>query len=275
MKRNPLVCVAFAASTAVNVCPQNVLAQDAAAASLADAEAPSQAESLFAQAQTHYNLGEYDEAIELFRRSYELSREALLIYNIAQALRLKGDCIRARDSYRDFLRLASESKERADLAREEELAQAHLAALQQRCQPDVTEARAATKEPSPVPAAPPVQRPSLSAKIAPPENAHRLRPLIWGLAGAGIASGALGVYFATDVRRRSQADSAAPRFDPSRDDQGRRAERLQWAFLGGGAVALAASGALTWLNIRSEKPRLVLLPRFALGEIGLTFDLVR
>lgn len=260
MRRNPLACTALAAMALVSIRVQPALATGP--------EMPSQAETLFEQAQTHYNLGEYEAAISLFRRSYELSQEPLLIFNIAQALRLKGDCLRARDSYRNFLRLAAESK-RPDLAGEQQMAQGHMVSLDRSCQP---EPPLETRSPSTV-ARPLVHPPSPSVESAAPSRPRRLRPVIWSLAGAGVASSALGIYFATEVRRQSKAASDAPRFDPSRSDQGRRTERLQWVSLGGGAVALGAAGVLAWLDHRSGRPGLMVRPHVAFDEVGLTVNL--
>src|SRR4051812_14843514 len=85
-----------------------------------------EARELFTQGQLHYSLGEYDEAIVQFRRAYELTAAPGLLFNIAQAHRLAGQCKRAIDVYRHFIRLAPESEYRAE-------ADMHVASLVLRC----------------------------------------------------------------------------------------------------------------------------------------------
>src|SRR5262245_39858135 len=73
-----------------------------------------QARELFARGQTHYSLGEYEQAVADFRRAYELTAAPGLLFNIAQAHRLNGDCKQALEIYRHFVRLAPESEYRAE-----------------------------------------------------------------------------------------------------------------------------------------------------------------
>lgn len=81
---------------------------------------------LFQQGQVHYSLAEYDEAIALFREAYELTGAPGLLFDTAQAHRLKGDCQRAVEIYRHFLRLAPASKQAGE-------AQVHVSALAPTC----------------------------------------------------------------------------------------------------------------------------------------------
>jgi tetratricopeptide (TPR) repeat protein len=90
------------------------------------AEAEKEARGLFAQGQIHYSLGEYQQAIAQFRRAYELTSAPGLLFNIAQAHRLDGDCKQALEVYRHFVRLAPESPYRAE-------ADVQIGALAPRC----------------------------------------------------------------------------------------------------------------------------------------------
>jgi tetratricopeptide (TPR) repeat protein len=103
----------------------------AAAADPATAETPAtepdtDARRLFAQGQVHYSLGEYEQAITAFRRAYELSKAPGLLFNVAQAYRLNGDCKQALEVYRHFTRLVPDSEYRLE-------ADTHIAALVVRC----------------------------------------------------------------------------------------------------------------------------------------------
>ena len=55
------------------------------------ATAQDQAREQYDKGLTHYNLAEWDEAIAAFKKAYELSHAPGLLYNVAQAQRLKGD----------------------------------------------------------------------------------------------------------------------------------------------------------------------------------------
>jgi len=58
----------------------------------------------FGKAREHYNLGEYDQAIVELKEAYRLWKQPLLLFNIAQAYRLQGDCAQAMTFYRSYLR---------------------------------------------------------------------------------------------------------------------------------------------------------------------------
>lgn len=81
-------------------------------------ETKERARKLFEQGQVHYSLGEYDHAIAFFREAYEISSAPALLFNLAQANRLKGECRRAVELYRHFLRLAPESAQAGKAAEE-------------------------------------------------------------------------------------------------------------------------------------------------------------
>lgn len=81
-------------------------AEAAAEAQPPAAGAPSDPERLFAQGKLHYELGEYEEAIVLFRRAYEETQDPGFLFNVAQAYRLFGKCRQALQVYSHFLRLA-------------------------------------------------------------------------------------------------------------------------------------------------------------------------
>jgi tetratricopeptide (TPR) repeat protein len=63
---------------------------------------------------TAYNLGEYDRAVDELKKAYELSNAPSLLFNIAQALRLKRDHAQALLFYRNYLRLEPNAPNRAD-----------------------------------------------------------------------------------------------------------------------------------------------------------------
>lgn len=78
----------------------------------------------------HYNLGEFDRAIEAFKEAYKLEPNSALLLNIAQAYRMAGDCPRALLSYKAFIRNGGD-EEAVRLAAE------HEANLSRQCGPAV------------------------------------------------------------------------------------------------------------------------------------------
>jgi tetratricopeptide (TPR) repeat protein len=64
--------------------------------------APS-AEDLYTEGQAAYDRADYPTAIARWRASYEISGEPGLLFNLAQALRLSGDCPGALSTYRKFV----------------------------------------------------------------------------------------------------------------------------------------------------------------------------
>jgi tetratricopeptide (TPR) repeat protein len=82
-------------------------------ATAADEEKDRKAKDLYEQGNTHYDLAEYDQAIDLFKQAYALSHRPTLLYNIAQAYRLKNDCEQALQVYKNYLRVDPSSPFRA------------------------------------------------------------------------------------------------------------------------------------------------------------------
>lgn len=84
------------------------------------------ARELFMKGRIAYDLGNYDEAIAKFQGAYEQMQEPAFLFNIAQAYRLKNDCSRAIDAYRNFLRVGRQSENR-------DAAESHLSDLRRTC----------------------------------------------------------------------------------------------------------------------------------------------
>ena len=80
------------------------------------AEGPAaSAKDLYLQGQKYYDLGEFERAIELFKRSYEVEARPQLLFNIAQAYRFAGNPERAHFFYNAFLRNLPKAPNRAEV----------------------------------------------------------------------------------------------------------------------------------------------------------------
>ena len=173
-----------------------------------------QARALTTTGLSHYQAGEYDQAIAAFKAAHALVPIPLLLFNIGQAYRLKGEatCGEALTYYREFLRTPGDVNHA--LARE------HAAAMEQCLKRRASAAAApppasAVAPPSGpasgrVAASPPAAGPlGIAAEVAPPEVAPVPPPpptarrwqLIGGLAATTVGLGltAVGIYQGTQV----------------------------------------------------------------------------
>jgi tetratricopeptide (TPR) repeat protein len=218
-----------------------------APARAADESERSEAVRAFQQGNTHYDLGEYQEAIPFFRRAYEISREPALIFNIAQAYRLAGDCHRALETYGQFLRVTSDAALRS-------AAQAHSETLRQSCGTPASTAS-----------------PASTVVATPPPPSQTWRRM--GQAGVGIGiltgAGAVALYAVNGpryqrwrdendrLRTRQVTDPAeAFRRQQSNDDLWRSIERTDGLALGlaiTGAALTVAGGLVWWLSPPRER----------------------
>ncbi len=136
-----------------------------------------------------YRAGNYDDAIAKLEASYRLVPVSGLLYDLAQAHRLKGDCISARTFYRRFL-------DQVPVGPVEPLARSHLAEMD-RCMAAST-----------APAAPALllgptlvtQHPS-----SPPRRPGRFgRRAAWATGIAAVGLAATAGYFAWRADQSSQ-----------------------------------------------------------------------
>jgi tetratricopeptide (TPR) repeat protein len=92
----------------------------------APAAARSEAKRLFDEGTDLYDRGDYDNAIGRFRQAHRLWPDPLVIFAVAQAQRLKGDCTEAIESYSRFIKAVDPSPVRQE-------AEQYLSELQQSC----------------------------------------------------------------------------------------------------------------------------------------------
>jgi tetratricopeptide (TPR) repeat protein len=151
-------------------------------ASSARADDASAGKELYERGVYHFNLGEYDAALEAFRAAYTPQRPEIL-FNIAQCLRKLKRFDAAADAYKAFLATAppgSDVEGARRMAREME---------------DAAAAARAPAPPAPV-IAPPAADPPLAMRRAPPPRRSPLRTPGIGLTGAGAGLLVAGGVFA-------------------------------------------------------------------------------
>ena len=211
------------------------------------------AAELFRLGKEAYDRQEYARAAELFTRCHARSGDPSLLFNIAQAERLAGDCAAAASHYRQFLAEVPDARNRPD-------AEAKLADME-RC----VVARSPAAPPSPAPAAPAGGSPQ-------PEGAEpgSSSAGLWVAGGGGLALGvsALFWYRAWDADRELDelfADGGV--YDAHHQGLADRIDTSRTLAIVTGAVGAAAiAGGLVYhLVLRprragAEEPRAGLVP---------------
>jgi tetratricopeptide (TPR) repeat protein len=162
------------------------------------------ARDLYQRATRHYELGDYDRAIEEYKRSYEISAAPALLFNLGQVYRLKKDPATALRFYTNYLRLQPQAPNRADV---EGLIVDMRAAVEAQ-----EKERAAKNAPPPPPSPPPAVVAPPAATVPaptsqpPPPRARPWRAEAWtaGVLGAvGLGATIAGVV--VGVRANSDA----------------------------------------------------------------------
>ena len=223
---------------------------------------PTEPERLFNAGQKAYDEKRYDEALAAWERSYALSQLPALLFNIAQAYRLRalpGDCTKASDTYQRFLTLDRTSPQRAK-------AQTFIGELAP-CVSAEGKAQPAV-QPQPQPQAHAAQPQVDKTPPVVPERGKGMRIASYVAGGAGIASVVTGMYFGNKARSLGEevsdacADGCAWETVADKDAEGKSAARKQWLFYGLGGVGLATAGVLYFLGTRAERgPRVSVAPR--------------
>jgi tetratricopeptide (TPR) repeat protein len=116
-----------------------------------------EARALYDKAIAHYDLADYDTAITEFKQAYELSKEPGLLFNLAQAHRLKKDWALALHFYKTYLELKPNAANRAD-------AEAQMAKMQHEL------------DNAPPPPPPEVTPPPPPPEVAPPPPPPEVKP---------------------------------------------------------------------------------------------------
>jgi tetratricopeptide (TPR) repeat protein len=226
---------------------------------------PVDAREVAEQAQRHFDLGEYDAAIAGYREAYRMDPRPALLYNLGQAYRLLGDCVTAALMYRNFVRLAPESKYRA-------VADEHVAELA-KCEQErlAAGAKPATEEgsepppdagevPPPLEVPEPIRSPvevtpdptPLPVVRTQPRAAHRLRVPGYIATAAGAVLAGVGGYLSMRAWQASRdvsdayRDGAAWSDIEALDERGRSQEVSGGVLLGVGSAVAVAGLVVAW-----------------------------
>jgi len=251
------------------------------AATAAAQPAPKTAEQHYEQSKRYYDVEKYDEAIAELKTAYTLSADPVYLFNIAQAMRKKGDCAGAIDYYRKYLRESPSAPNKAKV--EQWMAELDACA---KTQPRIVDPKPV--DPKPVDAKPvdpkPIDAKPVDAKPvdAKPIDTRPIEPIdqpprdskrtlrIAGLATAGVGVGLLvvGTAFAfnasgisSDVASDCNDADGCNWIERSKDDdRGRSRATLSRIMFGVGGAALIGGGVMYVLGRSPKRERMAIVP---------------
>ena len=197
-----------------------------------------------------YDIHEWDAAIAKFKEAYRLRPDALSLFNLAQANRLKGDCNEALQFYRTYRR---NYPEQANIPKVEKF---------------ITEMEGCAHKPAPVVVAPvvvaPVVAPPPGKQLPPPvtEPSHGKQLAGMAVAGAGTLAVVIGVVFA--VKASQKADEVTHlmgMWQPALQSDGQRDAHVSVAMFAVGSAAIIGGAALYVLGRASAAEHVSVIPQ--------------
>jgi tetratricopeptide (TPR) repeat protein len=228
---------------------------------------PQKARELAEKGRAYHDAGEYMKAVAAFKEAYVLAPSPGLLFNIAQAYRLAGDCDDAAWMYRRFLDSNPGEASRT-------LAEQHLASVE-KCghggllvvSPPVIDAKVAASQ----------QQPAIVAVDTAPHESHAKRAALWVGVGGGLAlAGA--VFFAVDASNASDkvtdlyAHGGKGSDVAAEDARGQRSSTLATVLGVGGGLAVVSAGVLYAVGRHYESAQHVAIAPHAHGaEVSLSW----
>ena len=212
-----------------------------------------QANVRYEEGKAAYDGGDFDRAIELWRKGYELKDDPVFLYNIAQAYRQKGDYPRAIFYYKAYVREEPRARNRAEVeARVGELEKLVEAAERATDPPPAKDPVPPAPAPAPDPSLEPQPEPVVDDLPRSPGRGLKIGGAVTG--GLGVLAAGAGVVFllrSSSIESELQAaiDAGQP-WTPElvdKESQGRTASTLGWVGVAAGA-ALVTTGIVLYVT---------------------------
>ena len=223
------------------------------------------AAAMYEKGSAHYEAGRFSEAIPLFRDAYDLVRDPVYLFNLAQSYRKVLDCERASEFYVRYLEEATDAD-----AKQRERVQGWLRELA----PCVDERKAAVETTRK--AQEQAEAARREADAARPQQGPTYRTIdhgqyfrIGGYVAAGLGAVGIGLGIRYGIKGANLEDELADacasgcdwndRSLRDKDEAGKRANTLSATFWITGGVALAGGVALYFVG-RSRVERVQIVP---------------
>ena len=226
------------------------------------------AQQLYKDGQAFFDAGKYDEAIAKWKEAYLLSDEPLLLFNLGQAYRLKGECAEARVHYERYL--AKGTKLHSKAAIEQKLAECEKANREKQVTGDrkpetgdagnggLTPGSGSETGSGPGPGSgsgsETVSASGSVAVAAAAEPGKKKKALALAVGATGVVLTLTGVVFGVMARNdKDELEEADGEWDDdlqSLEDRQARNAVLAPIFIGAGLAAVAGGAVLYWMGRR-------------------------
>jgi tetratricopeptide (TPR) repeat protein len=218
-----------------------------------DGGIPTKARTLAERGRAFHDAGDYPQAIAAFTQAYVIAPSPALLFNLAQAYRLLGNCDDAALMYRRYLATNPAPEQRA-------LAEAHLANVERCLHKLALHIPNETPSSQSVAAAPAQPRVTAIAAPAVSRRAQIEKDIGVGLAIGGGVSLAVAAYYA--MQAHDAADDVAAAYARGGkwqqiaplDERGQSASTRAKLFGAGGALGVAGGVVTYLLGRRDERP---------------------
>jgi tetratricopeptide (TPR) repeat protein len=217
--------------------------------------APQTAEEHYEQSKRYYAVDEFDKAIAELKIAYTMAPDPVYLFNIAQAMRKKGDCAGAIDYYRKYLRDSPKAANRTKV--EGFIKELEPCAAKQPKEPETKPVEPPPVEPKPIDPTPkttgmvvPPPTPPVEPRPAPQRSRLRLVGVVtagvggaFAIGGTVLAFNARGIQNGVETRCNSTAgcDWTVER---GNDQRGRDRALQSKILLGVGAAAMVTGAVL-------------------------------
>jgi len=262
MARSIIVAATIAATLPV--------APAAAQGEVSPSTIPVKARMLADRGRAFHDAGDYPNAIAAFTQAYVMAPSPALLFNLAQAYRLLGNCDDAALLYRRYLATGPRPEERA-------LAEAHLAKVEQCAGKPAQHIPIATEAAGPA-AVPPLDVVAAPAPApAPSSKAHIEKDIGLGLTTGGAAALAVAVAYA--VQAHDAANDVSDAFvrhaqgkDVAQlDARGRAAATTARLFGIGGALGVGAGVVMYVIGRHTEAAPVAVAPTGHGVEVSMSW----
>ncbi len=233
-------------------------------ASAAPHSALEDARKLTSQAMVEYNVGRFEQALDLYTKAYERLPRPALLFDLGQCHRQLGHFERALFFFHGYLREQPGAPNRAlaekllDDSQRQLDAQRATEAADARARSDAAQAQAAAQASAPIPvtstdASSSAQAPPPSSPPSPPSRLFRIAGFATDAAGVllvagGVYAGLRSASLANEISNLSAQSGTWNAHYQSDYDSGKSLATLATVLYVSGGVALATGAVLTWLG---------------------------